>query len=84
MIDLVHKDFKLLSLLLFSCSVMSNSLGPHGLYPAMLLCPWDFPGKKSGVGCYVLLQGIFLTQGSNLCLHGVTKDSQKSRTQLSN
>ena len=26
----------------------------------------DFPGKNTGVGCYVLLQRIFLTQGSNL------------------
>ena len=33
-----------------------------------LLCPWDFPGQNTGVGCYFLLQGIFPTQGSNLCL----------------
>ena len=36
-----------------------------------LLCPWTFPGKNTGVGCHFLLQGIFLTQGSNphlLCL----------------
>ena len=26
---------------------------------------WDFPGKKIGVGCHFLLQGIFPTQGSN-------------------
>ena len=30
-----------------------------------LLCPRDFPGKSTGVGCHFLLQGIFLTQGSN-------------------
>ena len=30
-----------------------------------LLCPWDFPGKNTGVGCHALVQGIFLTQGSN-------------------
>ena len=30
-----------------------------------LLCPWDSPGKNIGEGCYFLLQGIFLTQGSN-------------------
>ena len=30
-----------------------------------LLCPWDFLGKGSGVGCHFLLQGIFPTQGSN-------------------
>ena len=35
---------------------------------ARLLCPWDSPGKNIGVDCYFLLQGIFLTQGSNLCL----------------
>ena len=33
-----------------------------------LLCPWDFPGKDTGVGCYFLLQGIFPTLGSNPCL----------------
>ena len=33
--------------------------------PARLLCPWDFPGKNIGVGCYFLLQGTFLTQGLN-------------------
>ena len=31
----------------------------------MLLCPWDFPGKNTGVGCQFLLQDIFPTQGSN-------------------
>ena len=50
----------------FSCSVVSNSLWPHGLYPARLLCPQDFIGKNTGVGCHFLLQGIFPTQGSNL------------------
>ena len=30
-----------------------------------LLCPWDSPGKNTGVGCYALLQGIFLTLGWN-------------------
>ena len=43
-------------------------LWPHGLWPIRLLCPWGFPGKNTGVGCHFFLQGIFLTQGSNLCL----------------
>ena len=30
-----------------------------------LLCPWDFQLNNTGVGCSFLLQGIFLTQGSN-------------------
>ena len=36
--------------------------------PARLLCPWDSPGKNTGVGCHFLLQGIFPTQESNLGL----------------
>ena len=32
---------------------------------ARLLCPWDFPGKNTGVGGHFLLQGIFPTQGLN-------------------
>ena len=28
-------------------------------------CPWDSPGKNTGVGCHALLQGIFLTWGLN-------------------
>ena len=51
-----------------SCSVMSDSLWPHGLYPTSLLCPWNSPGKNTGVGSYSLLQGIFPTQESNQCL----------------
>ena len=43
----------------------SNSLRPHGLWPTRLLHPWDCPGKNTGVGCHFLLQGSFLTQGSN-------------------
>ena len=55
---------------------MSDSLRPHGLYPARLLCPWDSPGKNTGVGCHVLLQGIFLTQGSNPHLLHLPHSSQ--------
>ena len=32
-------------------SVMSNFLRSNGLWPARLLCPWDFPGKNARVGC---------------------------------
>ena len=44
---------------------MSDSLGPHGLQPTRLLCPWDFEGKGTGVGCHFHLQETFPTQGSN-------------------
>ena len=36
--------------------------------PTRFLCPWDFPGKNTGVGCHFLLQEIFPTQGLNLGL----------------
>ena len=47
---------------------VSDSLWPHGPQSARLLCLWGSPGKNTGVGCHFLLQGIFLTQGSNLSL----------------
>ena len=43
-----------------SCSVMSDSLRPHGLNS-----PWNSPGQNTGVGSLSLLQGIIPTQGSN-------------------
>ena len=50
---------------MLSCSVVSNSLQPHGLQPAKLLCPWGFSRQEYWIGCHALLQGIFPTQGSN-------------------
>ena len=48
-----------------SCSVVSDSIQPHGLQSTRLLHPWDFPGKSTGVGCHCLLclTGLF----SHLC-----------------
>ena len=51
-----------------SCIFVWDSLQPHGLQPARLLCPWNSLGKNTEMGCYFLLQGIFLTQGLNSCL----------------
>ena len=44
---------------------MSDSLWLYGLEHSRLLCPWDSPGRSTGVGCHALLQGIFLIQRSN-------------------
>ena len=68
------------------------TLRPHGLQPARLLCPWDSPGKNTGVGCHALLQGIFPTQGSNpgiphcrLILHCLSHEGRPySQERLSN
>ena len=40
-------------------------LRSHELWPARLFCPWDSPGKNTGVDCHFLLQVIIPTQGSN-------------------
>ena len=64
-ISLHGKFIKELICVCVSCSVVSNSLQPCGLEPSRLVCPCDFPGKNTGVGCHFLLQRIFLTQGSN-------------------
>ena len=62
LVELLHWIFFFLSV---SPSVMSGSVWSRGLWPARVLCPWDSPGKDTGVGCHFLLQMIFLTQGSN-------------------
>ena len=37
-------------------SVVSDSVQPHRRQPTRLPCPWDSPGKNTGVGCNFLLQ----------------------------
>ena len=46
-----------------SCLALFNPMDP--LQQARLLCPWNSPGKNTGVDCHTLLQGIFLTQVLN-------------------
>ena len=49
---------------LYCCLLLSRVrlLQLHGRQPTRLLCLWDFPGKNTGMSCYFLLQGIFLTR----------------------
>ena len=35
---------------------MTDSVRPHRRQPTKLLCPWDSPGKNTGVGCHFPLQ----------------------------
>ena len=44
-----------------SCLILAT----HGLQPARLLCPQDFPGNNPGLSCHFLLQGSSLPQGLN-------------------
>ena len=68
----MHRYFYIIEATLIMCAcVRAHSyltLSPHGLQPARLLCPWDFPRKNTGVGHHFLLQGIFPTQVSDLRL----------------
>ena len=48
--------------------VVPDSLRPHGLQSSRLFCPWNSPGKNTGMGSHSLLQRIFPTQGLKLGL----------------
>ena len=54
---------------LHTCSAVSNSLQSHGLQQARLLCPWDFPGKNTGVGCFSYSRGSSQPRYQTLHLH---------------
>ena len=47
---------------------MSDSFGIPWTILARLLCPWDFPGKNTGVACHFLFQGNLLDPGIELSL----------------
>ena len=64
----VHSSDSFVPLNAYSVAKSYLTLQPHRLQPVLLLCPWDFTGKNTGMGCLFLLQGILLTQGSNLYL----------------
>ena len=49
-------------------NIVSDSLQPHGLYPARIPCLKNFLGNNTGADSHFLFQGIIPTQGSNLCL----------------
>ena len=52
---------------MLSCSIMSNSLWPHGLQPTRLLCPWGFSRQEyeSGLPCSPSARGSSQAHGSN-------------------
>ena len=58
-LKLSHFYLAMCMLIRLSCLTLCNPMD------CRLLCPWDFPVKKTEVGCHALLQGIFQTQGLN-------------------
>ena len=61
-------------------SVVSDSLRPYGLQPARLLCPWDSPGKNTGVGCHFLLQCRKVKSESEVAQSGPWNLFKKTQT----
>ena len=61
-------DLLFFLLLFFSCLVMSDSFATLWIVAHQTPLSMGFPRQDTGVGCHFLLQGIFLTQGSNPCL----------------
>ena len=53
-----HHTQSLISILQKGCCLVAKLcltlLWPHGLWPTRLFCPWDFPGKNTGVGCHIM------------------------------
>ena len=60
-----------------SRSVIPNSSRPHGLEPTGLLCPWDFPGRSTGVGCHRVLHS-----GRNSCHLASIRGTRQSPLQM--
>ena len=46
------------TVMLLIASVVSDSVRPHRQQPTRLLCPWDSPGKNTGIGCHFLFQSM--------------------------
>ena len=63
------------NVVVFSRSGVSDSLNPMGCSPPGSSVHGNTPGKNTGVGCYVLLQGIFPTQRLNLRSPALQADS---------
>ena len=51
---------------------MSESVRPHRWQPTRLPCPWDSPGKNTGVGCHFLLQCMKVKCESDITQSGLT------------
>ena len=51
---------------------MSDSVRPHRRQPTRLPCPWDSPGKNTGVGCHFLLQRMKVKRESEVAQSGPT------------
>ena len=58
-------------------SAVSNSVRPHRWQPTRLLCPWDSPGKHTGVGCHFLLHFLSIVN-LQCCVSGIQQFTRYS------
>ena len=72
MAESLHCSSETITTLFISYTCMLNRFSrvrlfvtPWAIVHQAPLCPWDSPGKNTGVGCHFLLQEIFPTQGLN-------------------
>ena len=68
LVDIILREYHIINCMNLCVCVCVWSVAQSFLTlcePTRLFCPWNSPGKNTGVGCHALLQGIFLIQGSN-------------------
>ena len=58
-------------------SAMSDSVRPHRRQPTRLLCPWDSPGKNTGVGCHFFLHFLSVVN-LQCCVSGIQQFTRYS------
>ena len=56
---------------------MFDSVRPHGEQPTRLLCPWDSPGKNTGMGCHFLLQCMYACWLASIVSDSVRPNGQQ-------
>ena len=65
-----------------SHSIMPSSLWPYGLQPTRLLCPWNSPGKNTGVGLPCPLPGDLPNSGTESRFPALQADSLLSESNI--
>ena len=70
----------MLSMLCSVTSVVSDSVRPHRQQPTRLPCPWDSPGKNTGVSCHFLLQCMKVKSESEVAQSCPTLSSPMDRS----
>ena len=64
----------------YIASVVSDSVWCHRRQPIRLLCPWDSPGKNTGVGCQFLLQCMKVKSESEVAQSCLTLSDPMDRS----